>query len=588
MANTNDDPTLANAIADQSINEDSAFSFTVPADTFNDVDVGDSLTYTATLSNGSALPSWLSFDAATQTFSGTPLNGDVGSITITVTATDAAGVAISDTFAIAVDNTNDDPTAIALSATAIDENAAGAIVGTLTTTDVDAGDTHEYTLSGTDASLFEIVNGQLKLKDTESADYETQTSYSVTVTATDTGELTTEETFTVTVNNLNDNDPVITSASSVDMAENTSAVITVTATDADGDNLTYSITGGADSSLFTIDSTTGALTLQAKTKSLTTTDSTLPVSFTNMVDNGDGTFTADIEVHPSVVSFAALNGFTIWFSFDSSEMSFSHSDVAFTLSGGFTNLSTLSDGRIAMIWATGLNTLEAGKIGTITFTPAVGSTDPAITIEAKLAGGDKDSIDATNSSIDTSIYNFTIVRTNIDFETKVDANTDGIYEVTIQVSDGERTDSQDILVTVTDVAESSVSTSAKATDDPTNDDTNPTTPSDDNDNIPAGIDLPDFSLWVNEFALGFITLPETVTFIEDSVPPDLSDLIGLIGDQGESLALDFDQVDTGSSVVASVESVKPVIVDWIAHTDPMIDSDWNPIIEELYYSFEVL
>ena len=30
------------------------------------------------------------------------------------------------------------------------------------------------------------------------------------------------------------------------------------------------------------------------------------------------------------------------------------------------------------------------------------------------------------------------------------------------------------------------------------------------------------------------------------------------------------------------------IVDWIAHNDPMIDSDWNPIIEELYYSFEVL
>jgi len=43
-----------------------------------------------------------------------------------------------------------------------------------------------------------------------------------------------------------------------------------------------------------------------------------------------------------------------------------------------------------------------------------------------------------------------------------------------------------------------------------------------------------------------------------------------------------DQMD-----VASVESVKPVIVDWIAHTDPLIDSDWNPIIEEWYYTAEV-
>ena len=38
---------------------------------FADVD-SSSLTYTATLRNGAALPSWLTFDAATRTFSGTP------------------------------------------------------------------------------------------------------------------------------------------------------------------------------------------------------------------------------------------------------------------------------------------------------------------------------------------------------------------------------------------------------------------------------------------------------------------------------------------------------------------------------------
>jgi hypothetical protein len=87
--------------------------------------------------------------------------------------------------------------------------------------------------------------------------------------------------------------------------------------------------------------------------------------------------------------------------------------------------------------------------------------------------------------------------------------------------------------------------------------------------------------------LGFITLPETVTFIEDSVPPDLSGLIGLLGDQVESLALDFDHIDTDSSVVASVESVKPVIVDWIAQTDPFIEIDWQPLIEELFWTSEL-
>ena len=92
---------------------------------------------------------------------------------------------------------------------------------------------------------------------------------------------------------------------------------------------------------------------------------------------------------------------------------------------------------------------------------------------------------------------------------------------------------------------------------------------------------------MEDFDFSFITLPETVTFIEDSVPPDLSDLIGLIGDQGESLALDFDQVDTGSSVVASIETVKPVVVDWTSQADPIIDNDWDLIIEELFWTSEM-
>ena len=75
--------------------------------------------------------------------------------------------------------------------------------------------------------------------------------------------------------------------------------------------------------------------------------------------------------------------------------------------------------------------------------------------------------------------------------------------------------------------------------------------------------------------------------LTDTTAPDLSDLIGLIGDQGESLAFDFDSVDADAPVIASVESVKPVIVDWVAHTEPIIDSDWTPVIEELFYTTEL-
>jgi hypothetical protein len=59
VLNINDAPTLANAIADQQATEDDEFEFKVPASTFADVDAGDKLTCTATLADGSALPSWL-------------------------------------------------------------------------------------------------------------------------------------------------------------------------------------------------------------------------------------------------------------------------------------------------------------------------------------------------------------------------------------------------------------------------------------------------------------------------------------------------------------------------------------------------
>ena len=77
----------------------------MPADSFEDMD-GDTLTYAATLSDGSELPDWLAFNADTRTFSGTPTNGDAGDINVRVSATDGAEM-ISDTFAITVDASAD-------------------------------------------------------------------------------------------------------------------------------------------------------------------------------------------------------------------------------------------------------------------------------------------------------------------------------------------------------------------------------------------------------------------------------------------------------------------------------------------------
>ena len=93
---------MANTIPNQTATAGTAFSYAFLANTFADTDPGDTLTYTATQSDDTALPSWLSFAAATRTFSGTPTAADVGTVSVKVTASDGHGGSVSDTFDIVV------------------------------------------------------------------------------------------------------------------------------------------------------------------------------------------------------------------------------------------------------------------------------------------------------------------------------------------------------------------------------------------------------------------------------------------------------------------------------------------------------
>ena len=96
---TNNAPTVANAISDQSAMVGTVFNYTVPDDTFTDAD-SDTLTYAATLDGGNELPSWLSFTAATRAFSGTPTAAQT--VSVQVTASDGNGGSVSDFFDIVV------------------------------------------------------------------------------------------------------------------------------------------------------------------------------------------------------------------------------------------------------------------------------------------------------------------------------------------------------------------------------------------------------------------------------------------------------------------------------------------------------
>ena len=137
-------PQLAEPIADQSALEDSPFELSVAA-AFTDPDPGDSLSYDAALLDGSPLPAWLAFDAASGSFAGTPGNDDVGTLEIAVGASDGEGERAADAFALEVVNVNDAPTLVApLADQSGQEGAALAFSVAGAFADVDAGDALAY------------------------------------------------------------------------------------------------------------------------------------------------------------------------------------------------------------------------------------------------------------------------------------------------------------------------------------------------------------------------------------------------------------------------------------------------------------
>ena len=235
-------------IANQATNEDAGFSFTVPPASFSDVDVGDSLTLSASLADGSALPAWLSFDATTSTFSGTPLNGDVGALAIRVTATDTAGASASQDFTVTVANTNDGPVAsVRIANQATNEDAGFSFtVPPASFSDVDVGDSLTLSASLSRRQCLARMaqlrcHNQHLLRHPLNGDVG---ALAIRVTATDTAGASASQDFTVTVTNTND--APVASVSIANQATNEDAGFSFTVppasfSDVDvGDSLTLS------------------------------------------------------------------------------------------------------------------------------------------------------------------------------------------------------------------------------------------------------------------------------------------------------------------------------------------------------------
>ena len=112
----------------------------------------------------------------------------------------------------------------------------------------------------------------------------------------------TQHSITVTVTAVNDNQPVITSndggeTATIDVAENSTAVTTVTATDADlpAQELDYTISGGADAARFNIDAASGELTFAASPNFEAATDSGSDNTYEVIVRVSDGIGFFDLQ-----------------------------------------------------------------------------------------------------------------------------------------------------------------------------------------------------------------------------------------------------------------------------------------------------
>ncbi len=309
----NDAPVVATLLPDISSTEDTALSFTLPAESFSDVD-NAILAYSAMLTDGSALPSWLAFNAATQTFSGTPPQNFSGSLEVKVTASDGT-LSASDIFTLSITPVNDAPvvTQLLVDVSSIEDAEIGFTLPANTFSDVD---NNSLTYSATLASgaalptwlSFNVTTRQFSgippLNFFGALD--------VKVTASD-GSMTASDVFTLNVVPVNDA-PVANNDGTLAVTFNTPLTITAAsllANDSDVDSTSLSITSVQGATNGTV-----ALNAAGNVVFTPTTGFSGTATFTYTLSDGSGV-TANASVSLSVSAGSNVingtSGFNILF-----------------------------------------------------------------------------------------------------------------------------------------------------------------------------------------------------------------------------------------------------------------------------------
>ncbi|MFD1789044.1 cadherin domain-containing protein [Sphingomonas floccifaciens] len=266
VTDANDPPAFTSTARTTTLAENTAAGFVLyAAGGATDQDPNSTITYSLTGTDAAALR--VNATTGAVTLVGSPDFEAKPSYSFNLVATDQNGGSTSQANTLTITNVNEAPTFAAATATAtvVENTAIATPVYTATATDPDANTTLTYTLGGTDAAAFAVAaNGAVSLR--APADFETKPSYSFTVTASD-GSLSTTQTVTLNVTNVNEA-PTFTSATrATTVAENVAAGTALFtaggATDQDvGNTVTYSLSG-TDASAFAVNAATGAVTFVA-------------------------------------------------------------------------------------------------------------------------------------------------------------------------------------------------------------------------------------------------------------------------------------------------------------------------------------
>ncbi len=579
VTNVNEAPTVTSA-ATASVPENTTAVMTVTA---SDPDAGTTFTYSIA---GGADAAKFAINASTGalTFISAPdyeAPSDVGAdniYNVTVAASDGSLMATK-AVAVTVTNVNEAPTVTSGATASVPENTTAVMA--VTASDPDAGTTFTYLIAGgADAAKFAIDSATGTLTFVSAPDYENPTDvgadnvYNVTVAASD-GSLTATQAVDVTVTDVNDNAPVITSngggaSASVNVPENTTAVTTVTSTDADASSTaTYSISGGADAARFAINSSTGVLSFVSApdyeapadvgadnvynvtvqvSDGLNTDSQALAVAVTNVNEAPTVTSGATASVAENTTAVMTVTAsdpdagtaftYSISGGADAAKFAINSSTGALTFISapdyeaptdvGADNIYNVtvaaSDGSLTATKAVAVSVTNVNEAPTVTsaatasvpenttavMTVTASDPDAGTTFTYSIAGG----ADAAKFAINSSTGALTFVSAP-DYETPTDAGADNVYNVTVQVSDGSLSASKAVAVTVTDVNEAPTVTSGATASVPENTTAVMTVTASDPDagttftySISGGADAAKFAINSATGALTFISAPD--------------------------------------------------------------------------------